>query len=194
MDNNTRKIATVADRLHEVMETRGLRQIDILDLVRPFCEERGLVMTKSDMSFYCSGKAVPAPEKLAVLSFALNVSKAWLSGFDVDMDPDDIEQQVYEIIDFERRVAKINKSILDKVGGFNLAILFWRASEEDRSRVREILEPYSDDRKFLGTFQESGYLDLIDTGILNLPKPLNIPNSILNENARNSASKKLNSQ
>ena len=194
MDNNTRKIATVADRLHEVMDTRGLRQIDILDLVRPFCEERGLVMTKSDMSFYCSGKAVPAPEKLAVLSLALNVSQAWLSGFDVDMDPDDIEQQVYEIIDFERRVAKINKSILDKVGGFNLAILFWRASEEDRSRVREILEPYSDDRKFIGTFQESGYLDLIDTGILNLPKPLNIPNSILNENARNSASKKLNSQ
>ena len=194
MDNNTRKIATVADRLHEVMDTRGLRQIDILDLVRPFCEERGLVMTKSDMSFYCSGKAVPAPEKLAVLSLALNVSQAWLSGFDVDMDPDDIEQQVYEIIDFERRVAKINKSILDKVGGFNLAILFWRASEEDRSRVREILEPYSDDRKFIGTFQESGYLDLIDTGILNLPKPLNIPNSILNENARNSANKKLNSQ
>lgn len=186
MDNNTRKIATVADRLHEVMDTRCLRQIDILDLVRPFCEERGLVMTKSDMSFYCSGKAVPAPEKLAVLSLALNVSQAWLSGFDVDMDPDDIEQQVYEIIDFERRVAKINKSILDKVGGFNLAILFWRASEKDRSRVREILEPYSDDRKFFGTFQESGYLDLIDTGILNLPKPLDIPNSILSGNTSSS--------
>lgn len=190
MDNNTRKIATVADRLHEVMDTRCLRQIDILDLVRPFCVERGLVMTKSDMSFYCSGKAVPAPEKLAVLSLALNVSQAWLSGFDVDMDPDDIEQQVYEIIDFERRVAKINKSILDKVGGLNLAILFWRASEEDRSRIREILEPYSDDRKFIGTFQESGYLDLIDTGILKLPKSLDIPNSILNNNTSSSASKK----
>lgn len=75
-----------AIRLKKIMETKELRQIDILNLTKPYCEKYGVKMNKSDISQYCSGKTEPNQEKLFVLGKALNVSEAWLMGFDVPMN------------------------------------------------------------------------------------------------------------
>ena len=75
-----------AIRLKTIMNIRGLRQVDILNLSIPYCEKYNIKMNKSDLSQYCSGKTEPNQEKLFILGNALNVSEAWLMGFDVPME------------------------------------------------------------------------------------------------------------
>lgn len=45
-------------------------------------------MGKSDISQYVSGKVEPGQDKLTILGLALNVSEAWLMGYDVPMARD----------------------------------------------------------------------------------------------------------
>ena len=90
------KKANTAIRLKEIMKKRNLRQIDILNLTTPYCEKYNVKMNKSDISQYCSGKVEPNQDKLYVLGEALNVSEAWLMGYDVPMeriDPALLQQQ-----------------------------------------------------------------------------------------------------
>ena len=79
------KVSNTAQRLKEIMDSRNLRQIDILNLTKPYCEKYGVKMNKSDISQYVAGKNEPAQDKLIVLGAALNVNEAWLMGFDVPM-------------------------------------------------------------------------------------------------------------
>lgn len=80
------KKENTASRLKEIMENRNLRQVDILNMTRPYCQEYNVKMNKSDISQYCSGKTEPNQDKLFVLGMALNVSESWLMGFDVPME------------------------------------------------------------------------------------------------------------
>lgn len=73
-------------RLRKLMNERNLRQVDILNLTKPFCEQYSVKMNKSDISQYVSGKNEPSQDKLVVLGMALNVSEAWLMGYDVPME------------------------------------------------------------------------------------------------------------
>lgn len=74
---------TTSDRLKSIMNSRNLKQVDILNLAKPFCEKYGVRLGKNDLSQYVHGKAEPRQEKLTVLGMALGVSEAWLMGFDV---------------------------------------------------------------------------------------------------------------
>ena len=78
--------ATTAQRLREVMEKRNLRQVDVVDMAKPFCEKYGMKLNKNDLSQYLSGKVKPMQEKLTLLGMVLNVSEGWLMGFDVSPD------------------------------------------------------------------------------------------------------------
>ena len=80
------KRATTAERLRYLMDVRGLRQVDIIRMAAPFCAKYGIKLNKNDMSQYLSGKVEPGQNKLFVLGRALNVSEAWLMGFDVPME------------------------------------------------------------------------------------------------------------
>lgn len=79
---------TTSDRLKQVMEERSLRQVDILEKAKPFCEKFGVKLGRNDISQYVSGKVLPKQDKLTVLGHALNVSEAWLMGYDVPMERD----------------------------------------------------------------------------------------------------------
>lgn len=50
------KKESTATRLKKIMETKGLRQVDVLKLTAPYCKQYGIKMNKSDISQYCSGK------------------------------------------------------------------------------------------------------------------------------------------
>lgn len=73
------KIAT-STRLKEIMSDRGLKQVDVLRLATPHCQELGVKINKSDLSGYVSGKFEPGNDKLLVLARALNVDPRWLMG------------------------------------------------------------------------------------------------------------------
>lgn len=80
--------ARTADRLSEIMRERNLKQVDILNLAKPYCEKYKVKLTKSDLSQYVSGKVEPGQTKIFVLAHALNVNEAWLMGADVPSQRD----------------------------------------------------------------------------------------------------------
>lgn len=70
-------------RLQQIMTERNLRQVDILNMSKPWQEKFGITMGKSALSQYVSGKSQPDQNKLLLLANTLNVNEAWLMGFDV---------------------------------------------------------------------------------------------------------------
>lgn len=84
---------TTADRLKYLMKERRIRQVDILELCRPYAEKYGVRIEKNDISAYVNGKYDPAQRKLKVLALALNVSEPWLMGFPVSMERMETENQ-----------------------------------------------------------------------------------------------------
>jgi len=79
------KIANTALRLKQIMEERNLKQIDIVRLAEPHCKENNIKLGRNDISQYVAGKAEPGQHKLYILGKALNVSEAWLMGYDAPM-------------------------------------------------------------------------------------------------------------
>mgnify|MGYP003266034656 CR=1 FL=1 len=77
------KPCNTQQRLRLLMSEKSLRQVDILNLLHPYCEKYNVKFNKSDISQYLSGKNEPHQDKLAILALALNVNEAWLMGFDV---------------------------------------------------------------------------------------------------------------
>ena len=77
------KISNISARLKKIMTDNNMRQVDILKRVEPYCQIYNIKMNKSDLSQYVSGKVEPSQDKLVILSMALNVSEAWLMGYDV---------------------------------------------------------------------------------------------------------------
>lgn len=87
------KISNTSNRLKLIMHERNLKQVDILELCKPFCEKEKVKMQKSDLSQYISGKVEPKQDKLSILASALNVSEAWLAGYDIPKSNKDIESR-----------------------------------------------------------------------------------------------------
>lgn len=80
------KKTTTSARLKWLMEQRNLKQADILRLCEPYLKEYGITMSRGSFSQYVSGAVEPGQWKLTILGLALNVSEAWLMGYDVPME------------------------------------------------------------------------------------------------------------
>ncbi len=74
---------TTQQRLNQLMSERNLKQVDILNMSLPLQKETGIKMSKSHLSQYINGKSSPDQHKLYLLAKTLNVSEAWLLGYDV---------------------------------------------------------------------------------------------------------------
>lgn len=104
-------------RLKKIMSERNLRQVDVLELCKPYCQQYNVKLGRNDLSQYVSGKVEPGQKKLTILGMALNVNEAWLMGFDVSMERDCYEDQ--NIITFE---AKLESAIkLLEEGGYTVS-------------------------------------------------------------------------
>lgn len=81
-----------AIRLKKIMNEKNLKQSELLKLCEPICNKyskiykKNIKITKSDLSQWISGLYEPSQSKLMVLAESLNVSEAWLMGFDVPME------------------------------------------------------------------------------------------------------------
>ena len=100
---------TTAERLKQIMQERNLKQVDILNLSLPLCAKWNVKMNKSDISQYVSGKVEPSQEKLVVLGYALNVTEAWLMGFDVPKERKDTSIQAEKDFDFFYKYSMLNE-------------------------------------------------------------------------------------
>jgi transcriptional regulator with XRE-family HTH domain len=64
------------DRLKKAMNMRNMKAVDL-------CEKTKI--PKGAISYYLSGKSTPKADRLYLLCKALDVSEAWMLGYDVDM-------------------------------------------------------------------------------------------------------------
>ena len=91
------KVANTSMRLKEIIARRNIRQVDILNAAKPYCTKFGIKLEKNDLSQYVNGKVEPGQEKLTILGLALDVSEAWLMGYDVPMERN-LSPQIANII------------------------------------------------------------------------------------------------
>lgn len=71
------RIADIKDRLKEALVARGMKASELVELSG---------VPKSAISFYLAGKSKPKADRLYIIAQALNVSEAWLLGYDVPME------------------------------------------------------------------------------------------------------------
>ena len=78
--------STTSTRIKQAMNSSNLKQIDIVNKAKSLEKETGIKLTKTDLSQYVNGKVTPGQKKLYILAKILNVSEAWLLGYDVDRE------------------------------------------------------------------------------------------------------------
>ena len=74
---------STADRLQQLMSEKSLTQVDIIELSKHFQDKLDVKLGKSALSQYVNGIQTPDQKKLALLALTLDVSEAWLMGYDV---------------------------------------------------------------------------------------------------------------
>lgn len=120
------KKTNTANRLKETMAERNIKQVDILRLAKPFCEKYGVKLAKNDLSQYVSGKVEPGQEKLTILGLALNVSEAWLMGFDVPKERESKKEQPPvsgELSNVKRELIDFVDELTDEQAALALRVL-----------------------------------------------------------------------
>ena len=92
---------TIAERIRKGLSIRNMRQTDLV-------EKTGI--GKSSISTYLSGEYEPKQRNIYKIAQALDVSEAWLMGYDVP-----IERKEY----FSLQVGKKEKDLLEKFNSLN---------------------------------------------------------------------------
>lgn len=82
------RVSDLKSRLKERLKVCGLRPVDL-------AKKTGI--PKSAISYYMSGRSIPRSDRIYLISQALEVSEAWLMGFDVP-EPRDPEQKKNDTI------------------------------------------------------------------------------------------------
>lgn len=99
--------AKTKERLKSVMDARGLRQVDVVSLCKPFCEKYNVKIDKPHISQYLSGSARPSPERISILSKALGVDESWLMGYG-----DYPNEKLYES---KRETSELKEELLEMI-------------------------------------------------------------------------------
>ena len=74
-------MATIAERMKEALSFRGMKQSELVKLTG---------IGKSSISTYLSGEYEPKQRNIYKIAQALNVSEAWLMGYDVPSSAESI--------------------------------------------------------------------------------------------------------
>jgi transcriptional regulator with XRE-family HTH domain len=108
------------DRLKQAMDFRNVKAVDLC--------ERGNI-PKSAMSYYTSGRSEPKSDRLYIIAKLLDVSEAWLLGYDVPMERETGQRELDELSalnerikkdpDFRRLVIQINHLNQDQLEAVN---------------------------------------------------------------------------
>lgn len=107
--------SNTAKRLKEIMQEQHLAQKDVVELCKPICEKFNQKIDKSYISKWLSGAYEPNQIKLTILGLALNVSEAYLMGYDV---PKDRKNPASEYDMTANKIRKLDLFDLGKVDSY----------------------------------------------------------------------------
>lgn len=114
------KDSNTSERLKYILNNRNLKQFELLEKCKPYCKKYNVRLAKNDLSQYVSGKVEPKQDKLSILGLALDVSEAWLAGYDVPMKPD----------------KKVRKQQLET---HQITSLFQKLNDDDKKKVIDLI-------------------------------------------------------
>lgn len=144
--NNKMKELTTADRLKQIMSERGLKQVDILEACKPYCERYGVQLKKNDLSQYVSGKVEPKQDKLSILGMALNVNEVWLMGYNVPAGRKELEKLEQQLQN-EVAACELFEECYGKEA-FEAVKLFVQLDTLDQGKVIGKMELMLEDEKY----------------------------------------------
>lgn len=105
---------TCAERIKRALRIRGMRQYELCQITK---------IPKSAMSQYISGAFEPKQDRVYLIAKALNVSEAWLMGFDVPIERERVSPE-------EPKLSEGEKMLLD---------LFKRVPEDQQQLVLQMI-------------------------------------------------------
>lgn len=89
--------ASIKDRLKQAMEYRNMTAADL-------CRKGHFA--KATVSYWLSGRNEPKNDKLYLLAKILDVSEAWLLGYDVNMERATTQKELDELAEMVQRIKK----------------------------------------------------------------------------------------
>lgn len=95
----TERVAKLQDRLKEALSIRGMKAIDL---------SKKLNISRGTISYYMSGKSSPKADRLNLICSTLNVSEAWMLGYDVPMERTTEQKKNDNIVRFVAQMRKDN--------------------------------------------------------------------------------------
>jgi transcriptional regulator with XRE-family HTH domain len=111
------KVDSCGNRIAEALKTKGMRQADLCKLAN---------VPKSSLSLYLSGAYEPKQDRIYDMAKVLNVSEAWLMGYDVPM-----ERQEQKSTPEEPKLTEGEKMLLN---------LFRKIPEDKQELVLQMIE------------------------------------------------------
>lgn len=122
------RISEIKDRLAEALEAAGMRPIEL-------SEKTGV--PKSMLSYYLNGKTKPKSDRLYILAQALDVSEAWLLGYDVPKarTPDQKKND---------QLAKLVVKLRSDVDFFNTVSALAELSEKQYRGVQQLITAFDE--------------------------------------------------
>ena len=90
---------TISVRIKKALKIKGMKQAELCKLAN---------IPKSSLSQYLSGDFEPKQDRIYLIAKALNVSEAWLMGFDVPM-----ERQAKMVSSEEPKLSEGEQMLLD---------------------------------------------------------------------------------
>lgn len=111
------------DRLREAMKLKGIRSVDIVENTN---------IPKSAVSYYLAGKSQPKADRLHILAKYLDISEAWLLGYDVPMNRTPMQKKNDDLVQIIAKLRKESDFYAD-------VSMFADLSETDRATIRPLL-------------------------------------------------------
>ena len=105
---------TCGERIKQALNIRGMKQSELCEITK---------IPKSAISQYISGAFEPKQDRVYLIAQALNVSEAWLMGFDVPMERERVSPK-------EPKLSEGEKMLLD---------LFRRVPEDQQQLVLQMI-------------------------------------------------------
>lgn len=96
------RIASCGHRISAALTTRGMRQSELCKLAK---------VPKSSLSLYLSGAYEPKQDRIYAMAKALNVSEAWLMGYDVPMEREKISPEEPKLSERERMLLDLFRQV-----------------------------------------------------------------------------------
>ena len=75
--NKTERVSEFRFRLREALEKRNMKAVEL---------SKKTDVPEGAISYYLAGKSQPKGDRLHILCVALNVSEAWMLGYDIPME------------------------------------------------------------------------------------------------------------